>query len=101
MPISCRDLDAVTAALRKHRSELEELGLKRVAVFGSTARGDARPGSDIDVLVDFAQPVGMFRFLEVKEILERLLGGTVDLVTPAALKPQLREAILTEAVDAL
>jgi uncharacterized protein len=101
MSVRCPTIETVTAVLREHRAELEDLGLSRVAVFGSTARGEERPGSDIDVLVEFAVPVGMFHFLDVKEYLEQLLGTSVDLVTSAALKPQLRKAILGEAVYAL
>lgn len=94
------DSEAVSARLRKHRAHLEQLGIKSLALFGSSARGEARPGSDVDLLIEFSRPVGLFHFMEVKEFLEEILGRRVDLVTPDALKPQLREAILEEAVDA-
>ncbi len=101
MPVPCPSVDTVTSLLREHRAELEKLGLRRVAVFGSTVRGEAQPGSDIDVLVEFRYPVGFFRFLDVKAYLETLLGRPVDLVTQDALKRQLRDAILREAVYAI
>jgi hypothetical protein len=90
----------VSARLREHRADLERLGVKSLALFGSAARGEARQDSDVDLLVEFSRPVGLFHFMEVKEFLEEVLRRRVDLVTPDALKPQLREAILEEAVDA-
>ena len=69
------------------------------ALFGATVLGEAGPGSDVDLLVEFSAPVSLFHFMEVREHLEAILGCRVDLVTRAALKPQLREAILEEAVD--
>ena len=86
--------------LNSHRQELKELGVKSIALFGSAVRGEARPESDIDVLVEFENPVGIFAFLRRQHRLEELLGRRVDLVTPAALKRQLRDQILKEAVYA-
>jgi hypothetical protein len=86
--------------LNSHRQELKELGVKSIAVFGSAVRGEARPESDIDVLVEFETPVGILAFLRLQHRLEELLGRRVDLVTPAALKRQLRDQILKEAVYA-
>lgn len=86
--------------LNSHRQELKELGVKSIAVFGSAVRGEARPDSDIDVLVEFETPVGILAFLRLQHRLEELLGRRVDLVTPAALKRQLRDQILKEAVYA-
>lgn len=59
-----------------------------------------RPGSDVDVLVEFSQPIGLFAFLDLKTELEHLLGRPVDLVTADALKPQMRDKILGEAIHA-
>ena len=86
--------------LNSHRQELKEFGVKSIALFGSAVRGEARPESDIDVLVEFENPVGIFTFLRLQHRLEELLGRRVDLVTPAALKRQLRDQILKEAVYA-
>ena len=95
-------MDAQTAISRNRQSrdELDALKVRSLAVFGSVARGEAGPDSDVDLLNEFTEPVGLFHFLEVKESLEALLGCRVDLATPAALKTQLREAILSEAVYA-
>jgi len=93
--------DDIIRILTQHRAELEELGVKSLSLFGSAARDEATAGSDVDLLVEFSVPVGLFKFLDVKAYLENLLGTEVDLVTPDALKRQLRDAILDEAVHAL
>ncbi len=87
--------------IAERRADLRTLGVGSLALFGSAARDEASEESDLDVLVEFSQPVGLFRFLDVKAYLEGLLGCEVDLVTPDALKPQLRERIMREAVRAL
>jgi predicted nucleotidyltransferase len=69
-------------------------------VFGSMARGEARPDSDVDILVEFARPTGLFAFVRLKRDLEAVLGRPVDLVTREALKPQLLEAVLKESLRA-
>ena len=90
----------VLAHLQEHKAELQMLDVASLAVFGSVARDEAGPESDVDLLVEFARPVGMFRFLAVKEYLETILGRSVDLATRDALKRQFRDAILSEAIDA-
>ncbi len=92
--------DEVLRALAEHRVELTELGVHSVAVFGSVARNEARPDSDVDLLVEFGKPVGLFEVVAVKEYLEELLGCPVDLVTRDSLKRQLRDRVLGEAVPA-
>jgi predicted nucleotidyltransferase len=77
------------------------LGVRELALFGSVARDQAGPDSDVDLLVEFDRPVGMFAFLELKEYLEELLGTPVDLVTRSALKPQLHDRILAEAIGVI
>jgi hypothetical protein len=83
--------------LRKHQAELRQAGVKSLKLFGSVVRGEAGPESDIDLLVEFSRPVGLFAFLRFSYRLSELLGRRVDLVTPQALKPQLRDRILDEA----
>ena len=86
--------------LKSHRHELDQFAVKSIALFGSVVREEAQPDSDIDILVEFNSPVGLFTFLRLRHRLEDLMGMRVDLVTPAALKQQLRDRILTEAVYA-
>jgi uncharacterized protein len=94
-----RRADALSV-LSSRQSELKQFGVKSLAIFGSVARDEARPDSDIDILVEFGQTVGLFEFVRLKEYLEQLLGCTVDLVTPDALRPQMRDRVLQEAVRA-
>jgi len=72
--------------LKTHRDALDKFGVRSIAVFGSYARGDERRSSDIDLLVEFSRPVGLFEFARLKFYLEKRLGREVDLVTPEALR---------------
>ena len=92
--------EEVLRQLSRHRAELEGLGVRSLDLFGSIARGDARPDSDVDLLVEFDQPVGLFHFFRVQRNLEAILGRRVDLVMKGAIKHQLRTRILGEAVSA-
>ncbi len=67
-----------------------------IGVFGSVSRGEQKEGSDIDILVEFSQPVGFFTFLELEEFLGASLGSKVDLVTPDALKSATTKRIYSE-----
>jgi predicted nucleotidyltransferase len=90
----------VQRRLSSERSELSTLGLRSVEIFGSVARGEATPDSDVDLLVEFDRPIGLFHFFRVQRRLEQILGCRVDLVMRDAVKPQLRERIFGEAVRA-
>jgi len=90
----------VLTTLRAQRPLLHErFGVARLALFGSVARDEARPGSDVDLLVEFDRPVGMFRFLELQNHLKSLLGCSVDLGTPRSLKRGISDRVLAEAVE--
>jgi hypothetical protein len=96
-------LDEAMAILKAALPELRNLyAVKDLAVFGSVARGEAGPESDIDVLVEFepGKAGGYFKFFTLQEDLEARLGLKVDLVTPDALRKQMRGRILAEAVHA-
>ena len=84
--------------LAEHRDELASMGVKSLSLFGSVARDEAGPDSDVDLLVDIRRPMGFFEYYGIKQYLEKLLGRPVDLVTQQALKHQLRDQILREAV---
>jgi hypothetical protein len=73
-------------------------GVRNLSVFGSVARGDERPGSDVDVLVEFEQTPTFDQFMDLKLYLEELLRRKVDLVTRHALKPRMRPIIEKEAL---
>jgi predicted nucleotidyltransferase len=85
--------------LTEHKAELERrFGVTRLALFGSTVRGQAAPGSDVDILVGFEGPATSARFFGVQFYLEDLLGCQVDLVTEKALRPELKPYIERDAI---
>jgi predicted nucleotidyltransferase len=92
--------DDILARLAAQRDGLAAMGVASLALFGSAARGEMAASSDIDILVEFERVGGLFEFVRLKNYLEKTLGQTVDLVTPDALKPQLREKILRESIHA-
>ena len=85
--------------LAQCKSELaERFAVRDLALFGSTIRDDARPDSDIDILVTFDGPATSARYFGVQFFLEDLLGHPVDLVTDKALRPELRPFVEREAI---
>jgi hypothetical protein len=94
-------MDAL-AILRQHEPVLKQrFGIAKVGIFGSFARGEERPDSDIDILVTFQDGKKTFdNFMGTKFYLEDLFGRKVDLVTDAALKPLIRDPILQDVVYA-
>lgn len=83
--------------LNEHKNDLSKLGVRSMAVFGSVAKNEGTPKSDIDILVDFDPKKGLFGFVDVKSYLENILDCKVDLVTKGALHPALKKQILEEA----
>lgn len=92
--------DEIVEQLLRHRHRLDRFGVGSLSLFGSVVRNEARRDSDVDLLVHFepGHPRGLFEFVELKNVLEGLLGRPVDLITAANIKPRLRERILGEAV---
>lgn len=76
----------------------DQYGLTSIGLFGSYARGEQKKGSDVDVLVEFQEPVGLLKFVSLKYYLSELTGKEVDLVTKAALKPEIRNHVLKEVM---
>ncbi|MEI9477088.1 MAG: nucleotidyltransferase family protein [Deltaproteobacteria bacterium] len=87
--------------LSEHRKELRvRYAVRSIALFGSVSRNEASETSDVDVLVEFDKPIGLFAFAHARRYLSELLGCEVDLVTPMALRPEMRERILNDAIHA-
>lgn len=93
--------DDALRILGEHHEELvREHHVLTLSIFGSVARDEAGPASDVDVLVEFDRPVGLIAFAGLKLALEDWLGAKVDLATPSALHPHLKASILSEAIRA-
>lgn len=88
----------VTRLLTEHRQEIVQFGVKSLALFGSVARDEGQPTSDVDILVEFRDRATFDQFMDLKFYLEHLLGCRVDLVTRKALKPRLRPYVEKEAL---
>ena len=87
------------ALLGRHKPEMQRrFGVRSLALFGSHAREESCPGSDIDVLVAFDGPSTSARYFGLQFFLEDLLGSSVDLVTERALRPQLRPFVERDAI---
>lgn len=94
------NLEEILTTLREQRRLLgERYPIRRLALFGSWARGEAREDSDVDVLVEVDPSIGL-RFVDLGDDLERALGRRVDLVSRRAIKPSLWERIEPELIDA-
>jgi predicted nucleotidyltransferase len=90
--------ERVLLLLRSSLPKLRALGVKSVAVFGSTARDEAGTQSDVDVLIEFSERATFDKYMEVKFLLESSLGKPVDLVTRGALKRRMRPQVEQEAI---
>lgn len=88
----------VLRILGAHRAEIETFGVRSLAIFGSVARDEAGPESDVDVLVEFGRPPSFDQYMGLKIFLEDLLGAAVDLATVKSLKPRVRPRIEREAI---
>ncbi len=94
-----KEIDKVKKMISAHMSILtEKYHVKTLGVFGSYVRGEQTKKSDIDILVEFTQPVGLFTFIGLEEYLNDLLGLRVDLVLKDGIKPGLKDYILREVI---
>jgi uncharacterized protein len=88
--------------LDRNRAKLRAMAVRHIAVFGSTARDQATVHSDVDILVEFDPEahVGLFAFVRLLDFLADVMDTRIDLATPDALRPEMRDEILEEAVRA-
>jgi hypothetical protein len=92
--------DEALRRLAEHREELAAMGAGSLSLFGSVARDDARPDSDVDILIELNRPMGLFDLGRIQVRLEEILGCRVDLAMSDTMRPRLRARVLEEAVRA-
>lgn len=92
------DRDELIKRLQGQQAKLRQFKVNSLALFGSVARNEARPDSDVDLLVEFEEPATFDRYMGLKCFLEDLLGCPIDLVTRKGVRPQLVPYVEREAV---
>ncbi|EAM48853.1 nucleotidyltransferase family protein [Crocosphaera watsonii WH 8501] len=92
--------DEVLKIISEHGEQLEKLGVKSLLLFGSVARDEAGPDSDVDFLVELNGEMGLFEFIKIRLYLEDILNCSVDLGTEDALRENLREPVLKDVINA-
>ncbi len=99
-PQSDMTREEAVARLREHQAELMAGGIVRLSLFGSTARGDQRPGSDIDLIATFDEKrrISLLDVAGLEIMLAELLGAPADLIEEVALKPRVRRNVEAEAL---
>ena len=94
-----KEIEEIKEIIAAHMDVLtEKYFVKTMGIFGSYIRGEQGKNSDIDMLVEFTRPVGLFTFVELEYYLSDLLGLKVDLVLKEGIKPALKDYILREAI---
>jgi uncharacterized protein len=92
-----RDLDEIIDTLRRAEPDLKRrYPIRSLGIFGSYVRGEQTDASDLDILVEFEEPIGFFGFFELQEELSRTTGLRVDLVSRGELKSGIGSRILSE-----
>lgn len=92
-------LPEIAAVLQSRLPELRQTyGVSALGIFGSYAAGQAGPGSDLDLLVEFDRPPTLFQFVRLERQLSQMLGVKVDLVMKSALKPEIGQRILRQVM---
>ena len=95
-PFASADLDSLLAAIREELPALRRLGVLRIGIFGSRARGVPRADSDVDVLAELDAGRDLLDLVAVKQHLKSVLGLPVDITTPSGLRESDRPAILRD-----
>jgi len=92
--------DKIKRLLQRHKPILmERFKVKEIGIFGSYARGEEGKRSDLDLLVEFTQPISLVDFMKAENYLTDTIGIKVDLVMKDVLKPRIAKHILSEVVN--
>ena len=94
-----KTLEEIKAILQKQKAHLTaKYKVKEIGIFGSFVRGEQKKNSDLDILVEFCEPVDFFAFLDLEEYLKKTVKVKIDLVSKKALRPYIGKHILKEVV---
>jgi hypothetical protein len=94
-----KKLTAIKKIIRDHKTLLRErYNINRIGVFGSYARGDTHSGSDVDVLVEFSEPISLIQLVSLENYLSDIVGLKVDVVPKEDIRKELKDTILKDAV---
>lgn len=94
-----KKLTAIKKIIRDHKTLLRErYNINRIGVFGSYARGDTHSGSDVDVLVEFSEPISLIQLISLENYLSDIIGLKVDVVPKEDIRKELKDTILKDAV---
>lgn len=93
------EIEQIIIKLRENKPALKNnYGVKALGVFGSYLKNAQKKGSDVDILVEFEEPISLLKYLALEQQLSKLMGKKVDLVMKSALKPRIGEEILKEVI---
>lgn len=93
------NIDEIKQILLENKDNLRyNYKVKDIGIFGSFVRNEQKNSSDLDILVEFEGPIGLFKFMDLEDHLKSLLGVKVDLVSKKALKPYIGKHILEEII---
>ncbi len=94
-----KSLGDIERILREQKPFLrEKFKVREIGIFGSVARGEQRDTSDLDLLVEFEEPIGLIKYVGLQNFLSDKVGVKVDLVTKSGLKPRVSRQVLKEAI---
>jgi hypothetical protein len=94
-------MEKIIELIRKNKDNLKNTyNIEKIGIFGSFAKDNQNDSSDIDILVEFSEPIGYFKFIELEQFLEKVLGKKVDLATKNSLKLSIKKEVLKDTIYA-
>ncbi|MCF7845575.1 MAG: nucleotidyltransferase family protein [Candidatus Pacebacteria bacterium] len=94
-------MEKIIELIRKNKDSLKNTyNIEKIGIFGSFAKDNQNDSSDIDILVEFSEPIGYFKFIELEQFLEKVLGKKVDLATKNSLKLSIKKEVLKDTIYA-